>query len=79
MYTVDSLRETLSTSIASVTFAKADGEVVTRRVTLRPESVPATKGVSRAPAAGVLPVMDLDRNGWRSIKVDNIRSVVVEG
>lgn len=76
-YTVESLRETLTTSIASVTFQKADGEVVTRRVTLRPESVPATKGVGRPAAAGVLAVMDLDRSGWRSIKVDNVRNVVV--
>lgn len=75
-YTMESLRETLTSSIASITFRKVNGEVVTRRMTLRSDHVPPVTD-ARAPVDGVLTVMDLDRSGWRAVRIDSIQRVEI--
>lgn len=75
-YTMESLRDTLTQSIAAVTFQKINGEVVTRRMTLRSDSIPPVTN-ARPSADGVLTVMDLDRSGWRSLRVDSIQKVEI--
>ena len=63
------LKETLFSGIATVTFEKADGSLREMRCTLQP--------TPRKENLDVLAVWDIDAGGWRSFRMDSIKSIVV--
>lgn len=70
------LREILSKNEAIVTFIKTDGSKREMRCTLKEEVLPPLKGTSnRKKSKEVLPVWDLENNGWRSFRLDSIITV----
>jgi hypothetical protein len=76
-YTREEVKAGLQSSIATVVFEKADGSLRTMRCTLQtsylpewPESLDA-----RTINEEVLPVWDLDNGGWRSFRLDSIKSI----
>jgi hypothetical protein len=75
------LKETLVNGIATVTFEKADGSLREMRCTLQPAYLPAQllqEGVTpRKENMDVLAVWDIDAGGWRSFRMDSIKSIVV--
>lgn len=75
------LKETLRNGVHTVTFEKADGTIREMRCTLNDQYLPqllteqneASKVRNENP--NVLAVWDVDNNGWRSFRVDSIKSV----
>jgi len=71
--------ETLRESAATVVFTKANGETRTMRCTLDmgmipAEMVPNTDGNITKVNEEVIKVYDLDKEGWRSFRVDSVES-----
>lgn len=60
----------------NLTFEKKDGTMRTMRCSLSPGLVPAyeSKG-TKAVNENVIPVYDLENNGWRSFRVDSLRRI----
>lgn len=81
----DFLIEQLKTNIVEVDFVKADGTPRTMKCTLKADLVPkidkkiidTTKPERKAPE-NVIPVYDLDNAGWRSFRIDSIKTVTVK-
>lgn len=79
---IDELKSVLLEDIATVTFKKNDGTNRVMRCTLNSKfipEVPSLKSVNIRPARNtsneVLPVFDLDADGWRSFRFDSIIKV----
>jgi hypothetical protein len=80
----DFLIEQLKSNVVEVDFVKADGTDRTMRCTLKADLVPkvdikiidTTKPSRKAPE-NVIPVYDLDNEGWRSFRIDSIKTVTV--
>ena len=79
------LKQQLSDNVVTVVFEKKDGTTRTMRCTLLAEYLP-TKLVpegpqllqeARAENENVLSVWDLDNGGWRSFRIDSIKSITV--
>lgn len=80
------LKETLQNGIVTVTFTKADGTERTMKCTLIPEYIPVkpvaegqqllTEGLTRAENPNTLSVWDLESAGWRSFRIDSIKSIL---
>ena len=71
--------ETLRESEAEVVFTKANGEKRTMRCTLDVnqipnEMVPKTDGNVTKVNEAVIKAYDLDKQGWRSFRVDSVES-----
>jgi hypothetical protein len=62
----------LRNSEATVTFLKKDGSKRVMKCTLRPDVLPALKGSNHKKNEDVLPVWDLEKNAWRSFRLDSI-------
>lgn len=82
MYSLYELREILENNIATVTFVKVDGTIREMRCTLRPDLLPKRELLQEEyehlkPLNDTLPVWDLDINGWRSFKIDNIQNLEI--
>lgn len=74
--TRDEVRAILIGNIANVVFKKvSDNTIRKMRCTLISDLLPETKGTSTKQSQEVLPVWDLDANGWRSFRIDSIISV----
>lgn len=75
------LKETLVNGIATVTFEKADGSLREMRCTLQSSYLPPQllqEGVTpRKENLDTLAVWDIDAGGWRSFRMDSIKSIVV--
>jgi hypothetical protein len=77
------VKSMLQSTIATVVFEKGDGTLRTMRCTLLPDHLPAPKELAEdAPARrdnpDVLAVWDLDNGGWRSFRLDSIKSITVK-
>jgi hypothetical protein len=79
------LKELLQNSVSTVVFTKVDGTEREMNCTLLAEYLPEqpvtekqqllTEGLTRAENPNTLSVWDLDSNGWRSFRIDSIKSV----
>lgn len=82
-YTKEQIKTLLhETDSSTVTFTKVDGTERVMNCTLNPDKIPALlteEGSSpkkpHAENANVLAVYDLDNNGWRSFRVDSVKSI----
>lgn len=76
------LSEDLKNGVYTIVFEKVDGTIREMRCTLEPKYLPQLlteeTGMSKG-NPGVLSVWDIDNNGWRSMRVDSIQTVVREG
>ena len=71
------MREILRENVCEVQFTKADGSLRTMRCTLMPDSLPPSKpaeGKPRAENLDVVPVWDVEAEGWRSFRIDSVKS-----
>ena len=73
------LKEKLSQSVAKVVFNKSDGTLREMRCTLMSEFLPAKKELTeevkpRKQNDDVVAVWDLDKESWRSFRLDSIVS-----
>ncbi len=78
-YDYNSLVEQLRSAVLTVTFEKVDGTERVMRCTLLPQYLPE-EFKAKAPmltetTPTTISVWDLDVSGWRSFRVDNVRSV----
>ncbi len=78
------LKETLEGNVVTVTFEKVDGTLREMRCTLLPEYLPkmlteegSETQVNRIRDPNILSVWDIDSGGWRSIRLDYIKQIVV--
>lgn len=77
------LKQQLQGNVATVVFTKADGTERTMRCTLLAEYLPAPEGPqlltesTRKENDSVLSVWDIDNGGWRSFRIDSIKSIAV--
>lgn len=83
MMTREELKETLSSAVATIEFEKADGTLRKMRCTLMKESLPVLvekedgEKSTRKINLDVLPVWDIENGGWRSFRLDSIKSITV--
>lgn len=68
---VTKLRE----GVVSVTFRKVNGEVRVMRCTLKEDVLPPLKGSNHKRSPEVLPVWDVEKEAWRSFRLDSIIEV----
>ena len=77
-----SLKEELKDGIYTIVFEKVDGTIREMRATLDPQYLPQMlteeTGLSKQNDQ-VLAVWSVDDNGWRSMRIDGIQTVVREG
>lgn len=77
------LKQTLEGNVATVVFQKKDGTERAMRCTLLAEYLPAPQGPqllteeTRKENESVLSVWDIENGGWRSFRLDSIKSIVV--
>lgn len=73
------LKETLENGVVTVVFEKVDGTLREMKCTLLTEYLPKTEGptllTERKEPDNVLSVWDVENNGWRSFRVDNIKEI----
>lgn len=80
------LKEMMQNSVTTVVFTKVDGTKREMNCTLLAEYLPEqpvtdkqqllTEGLTKAENPNTLSVWDLDNNGWRSFRVDSVKSVI---
>ena len=79
MFDRETLKNDLQTVIGLIKFTKADGTVREMRCTLKPALLPEVKleeaHVPRKQNDEVLAVWDLDKQSWRSFRLDSIINV----
>jgi hypothetical protein len=76
--TRNEIYEILQKHVADVAFTKVDGSERVMRCTLKSDLVPAPVDKperNRTVNESVLPVWDIDKNAWRSFRVDSVSSV----
>lgn len=83
MFDKNIMKLALTNSVGTITFEKADGTIREMRCTLMPKYLPAQKQVEenvspRKENDAVLSVWDLDKDGWRSFRLDSVRDVSFE-
>lgn len=85
--TRDEIFTLLKNCTAVITFTKVTGEERVMRCTLKEDLIPEEKDdpiqqagfTPRRPVnEHVLPVWDLEANGWRSFRIDSIKSIILE-
>ena len=72
------LRSLLRSEIVTITFNKKDGSERIMNCTLSESKIPAEfapKGAEKTRSDSVLPVFDVDKQGWRSFRFDSIKAV----
>ncbi len=82
IFNKDNLNELLRNNVATVTFTKVDGSERVMRCTLLKEYIPnaATKGqnvVSEETTNLNMSVWDVEAAGWRSFRINSVKSVSV--
>lgn len=65
----------LQTGIITVVFTKVTGEKREMRCTLDSEVLPALKGSNAKKNQEVLPVWDVEKQAWRSFRLDSVLEV----
>jgi hypothetical protein len=77
-----SYNQFLKDHVASVTFRKVNGEMREMRCTLMPQYIPETVNADpksekrvREAADTVVVAYDLDKNDWRSFRVDSVVAI----
>ena len=77
--TRDVVAAILKSDVANVTFTKSDGSERVMKCTLVDEYIPNTdeRTSTRAVNESVLPVWDLDKNAWRSFRIDSVKAIQV--
>lgn len=71
------LMQLLKEGVVTVKFTKKDGSLRTMRCTLNNKQIPSSKhpkGTGKAPGPGILPVYDVEKNDWRSFRLDSVQS-----
>lgn len=82
MFTRDKIEEALRANVAEVKFTKSDGTERIMKCTLREDLiVPYVKKTDRVKEANtdIVPVFDVEKNEWRSFKVDAVQSISLWG
>ena len=82
IFNKDNLNELLRNNVATVTFTKLDGSERVMKCTLLKEYIPnaATKGqnvVSEETTNLNMSVWDVEAAGWRSFRINSVKSVSV--
>ena len=77
---IENLKTALNESRVRVEFTKIDGSSRSMLCTWNSADVPSSKSPSgkKKTNDSVLSVFDLEKQGWRRIKIENIRSWVVD-
>ena len=80
MFTRDGLIDMLRSNVVVVTFTKVNGEERVMTCTLRSEHIPnapTTNGevVIKETKNDTISVWDINANGWRSFRVENVKSI----
>ena len=80
--TRDAVSAILSSDVANVTFTKSDGSERVMKCTLVDEYIPSpelnlARTSTRKVNEAVLPVWDIDKNAWRSFRIDSITAIQV--
>jgi len=80
MFTRDGLIDMLRSNIVTVTFTKVNGDERVMTCTLLSEHIPnapTTNGevVLKETTNGTVSVWDINANGWRSFRVENVKSI----
>ena len=83
MWTKEELQADLRTGIYTIVFEKVNGEVREMRCTLLPEYLPPLvesekPATPRKDNPNNLNVWDLDKDGWRSMRIESIQTVMKE-
>lgn len=74
----DELKTRLKDVVATITFTKKDGTLRQMKGTLKPSYLPLMEENSekkRKDNPDVLPVWDIEKNEWRSFRINSIKSV----
>ena len=77
-YIKEEVKAGLHSAIATVTFEKSDGTIRVMRCTLMAEHLPIVEEghkSTRKDNDEVLAVWDLENGGWRSFRIDSIKSI----
>ena len=77
-YDYDTIKSCLKSMDGVVSFKKRDGSHRTMRCTLRNEALPEQTDIEEHVSASnkeYLAVWDLEKNGWRSFRIDSIEDV----
>lgn len=77
----EALIDQLKGNVLTVTFTKKDGTERVMRCTLREDLLPkreVNENTERKVNEEVLPVYDLEANGFRSFRVDSIKDIRIE-
>jgi hypothetical protein len=81
MFTRDGLIDMLRHNIVTVTFTKVNGDERVMKCTLRSELIPnaPTRNgelvVEQKSTSNNVSVWDIDANGWRSFRVENVKNI----
>jgi hypothetical protein len=80
--TREAVANILSSEVANVTFTKSDGSERVMKCTLVDEYIPSpelnlARTSTRKVNEAVLPVWDIDKNAWRSFRIDSITAIQV--
>ena len=78
MFDKAELKENLSKCVAEVKFTKADGTLREMTCTLIPSYIMTEETKTHVPRKSsdeVLAVWDIEKNGWRSFRLDSITNI----
>ncbi len=75
--TREDLVNLLQTTVATITFTKVDGTERVMKCTLISDFLPALKGSNNARNQSVLPVWDVEKEAWRSFKLESVKRIEV--
>ena len=82
MFTKEKIMEFLKANVAEVRFTKSDGTERIMKCTLKEDLVVAyNKKTDRTKEANndIVPVFDVEKNEWRSFRVDSVQSISLWG
>jgi hypothetical protein len=77
------LQELLKDNIVEITFTKVDGTSRTMKCTLKNTLIPESfdnyqeRSTTKKVSEYVLPVWDIENNGWRSFRIHNVTDYIV--
>lgn len=82
IFSKQNLMDMLRTNVVTVTFTKVNGEERVMQCTLLPEYVPNAptnngQVLLQESESKAISVWDVQANGWRSFRVDNVKSISV--
>jgi hypothetical protein len=72
----EKMKEVLKDNVCEVQFTKVDGTLRTMRCTLMQDSLPPLKtdGKQHPENLDIIPVWDVEAEGWRSFRLDSVKS-----